>query len=36
MLSTFDNITVNRSPELLSGPLIEVLPMNYAHLLEES
>lgn len=33
---TFDNIAVDRSPELFFGPLIEVLPMNYAHLFEES
>lgn len=33
---TFNNIAVNRSPELFFGPLVEVLTMYDAHLLEES
>lgn len=33
---TFDNITVNGGSELFFGPLIEVLPVYDAHLLEES
>lgn len=33
---TFYNITINRGPEVFFGPLIEVLPVDNAHLLEES
>lgn len=34
-IPTFNNITKNRGSEFFSGLLIEVLPMNNAHLLEE-
>lgn len=33
---TFDNIAVNRGSEVLSGLLVEVLPVDDPHLFEES
>uniref|UniRef100_A0A7N6FCD7 Uncharacterized protein n=1 Tax=Anabas testudineus TaxID=64144 RepID=A0A7N6FCD7_ANATE len=33
---TFDNVAVNRGSEVLSGSLVEVLPVDDPHLFEES